>query len=132
MSTPWPQTGAGAQLGGARLRRHEDRPAGVHPGTLQHQGTNALAMTRALGDMGVPTLIDPSDTDITHFPVLRLLVQYPAGWTWPLAALATATVVGATAAAPRRGTVTGVGVVTGLVAATVPLAATSLLTRPLW
>lgn len=118
--------------GAAAYHRPEDRPGDLDPRTLQHHGTNALALARALGSRDVPALIDPTGPDATHFPVLGRLVRYPAGWTWPSAVLAVAAVVGATAAALRRGTSTGPRAAAGLGAATVPLAVAPLLAQGLW
>jgi hypothetical protein len=57
----------------------------LDPRTLQHQGTSALALTRALGNDNLPL----TGTDrAVYFNIGRsILLYYPAGWTLPLVTL---------------------------------------------
>ncbi len=118
--------------GSAAYHRPEDRPGALDPRTLQHHGSNALALARALGDADVPALTDRTGADATHFPVLGRLVQYSAALTWPLAALAAAIAAAAAVVTLRRGAATWPRAVAGLGAAAVPLVAAPLLAHGLW
>jgi hypothetical protein len=66
----------------------EDTPANLDPRTLQHQGENALAMTRHLGRLD---LDNPRRDDVIYASILgRFVVSYAKSWAVPLALIATA------------------------------------------
>jgi hypothetical protein len=125
--TPFKAAGAQglnfAAIGRASLYHQTyDSPENFSEATLQHQGVNALAVTRALGnaDLGV---VD--DADVTYFslPVLGVVV-YGTGFILPLAAavLALAALV---LLAVRRAGGSWAGMLTGFVLALVCTAATA-------
>lgn len=68
----------------------QDRPENFDRGTLQAQGSNALALTRQLGGADLGPLARPASGDATYFPVLGTLVRYPGTLVWPIAILALA------------------------------------------
>ena len=65
----------------------EDTPVNLDPRTLQHQGENALAMTRRLGRLD---LDNPKRDDVIYTSILsRVVVSYAKVWVLPLALAAT-------------------------------------------
>jgi hypothetical protein len=65
----------------------EDTPGNLDPRTLQHQGENALAMTRQLGRLD---LDNPKHDDVIYASILnRIVVSYSQAWALPLALIAT-------------------------------------------
>ena len=65
----------------------EDTPVNLDPHTLQHQGENALAMTRWLGRLD---LDNPKRDDVIYTSILsRVVVSYAKVWALPLALAAT-------------------------------------------
>jgi hypothetical protein len=65
----------------------DDTPASLDPRTLQHQGENALAMTRWLGRLD---LDNPNRDDVIYTSILsRVVVSYAKVWVLPLALAAT-------------------------------------------
>jgi Peptidase family M28 len=65
----------------------EDTPTNLDPRTLQHQGENALAMTRWLGRLD---LDNPKRDDVIYTSILsRVVVSYAKVWVLPLALAAT-------------------------------------------
>ncbi len=82
-----------AFIGGiAYYHSPEDTPGNLDPRTLQHQGENALAMTRRLGRLD---LDNPKRTDVIYASILgRVVLSYPMGWAIPLALAAALLYVG--------------------------------------
>ena len=65
----------------------KDTPVNLDPRTLQHQGENALAMTRQLGQLD---LDNPKRDDVIYTSILsRFVVYYSKAWVLPLALIAT-------------------------------------------
>lgn len=65
----------------------EDTPANLEQSTLQHQGENALAMSRWLGNLD---LDDTKHPDVIYTSILgRGLVAYPKTWVIPIALFTT-------------------------------------------
>ena len=65
----------------------EDTPENLEPRTLQHQGENALAMSRWLGCLD---LDNPKRDDVIYTSILgKVVVSYAANWVLPLVAIAT-------------------------------------------
>ena len=65
----------------------EDTPENLDPRTLQHQGENALAMARWLGQLDLDA---PKHSDLIYTSILsHFVLSYPMSWALPLA-LATA------------------------------------------
>lgn len=79
----------------------EDRPDYTSPRSLQHHGSNALALVRDLGDADLATLAKPSGHDATYFPVLGSLWRYPGWLVWPVAVLTLLAVAWSAIAAKR-------------------------------
>ena len=90
--------------GSAAYHQPQDDVAHQSISSLQHLGTNALAMTRALADADIATLARPSGTDATYFPVLGRMIRYPGGFVWPIALLALLVVAVAAVLLRRAGT----------------------------
>jgi hypothetical protein len=64
----------------------EDTPANLDARTLQHQGENALAMARQLGQIDLDT---PKRDDVIYTSILgRAVVSYAKVWALPLAIIA--------------------------------------------
>jgi hypothetical protein len=64
----------------------EDTPENLDPRTLQHQGENALAMARRLGQLDLEA---PTGKDVIYTSILsRIVLSYPKSWALPLAAFA--------------------------------------------
>ncbi|MCC7018004.1 MAG: M28 family peptidase, partial [Rhodospirillales bacterium] len=64
-----------------------DNPATIDPRSVQHDGSNALAMTRFLGNLDLTEAHSPGNA--VYFSLWRgLLVSYPATWVIPLVILA--------------------------------------------
>ena len=71
----------------AYYHTREDKPTNLDPHTLQHQGENALAMTRRLGRLD---LDNPKRDDVIYTSILsRVVVAYAKVWVLPLALTAT-------------------------------------------
>ena len=65
----------------------EDTPGNLDPRSLQHQGENALAMTRQLGQLD---LDNPKRDDVIYTSILnRIVVYYSKAWALSLAVIAT-------------------------------------------
>jgi hypothetical protein len=61
----------------------EDTPENLDPRTLQHQGENALAIARRLGQVDLDT---PKGSDVIYTSILsRFVLSYPMSWAVPLA-----------------------------------------------
>ncbi|WP_211287481.1 M28 family peptidase [Isoptericola jiangsuensis] len=72
--------------GSAAYHSPQDTPERMSLASLQHHGSNALALTRTLGDADLAALATPSGGDATYFPLPgRLLAAYPGWLVWPLA-----------------------------------------------
>jgi hypothetical protein len=89
----------------AQYHTELDRVENADLRSLQHQGDNALAITRALADAD---LHHPPPGDAVFFDVLCLfIVAWPAAWTVPLAGLTVALFGLLVGIAARRGAITG-------------------------
>ncbi len=118
--------------GSATYHSPEDRPDYMHLGSLQSQGSNALALARQLGNADLAGLARPEGHDATYFPVLGSLVRYPGWLVWPLAALA-ALGVAALAVTVRRRMGLGWGRMTaGFGVALLPLLLSAVAAQLLW
>ena len=93
-----------------------DNAENVDLGSLQHQGSYALALVRHFGDLD---LAANHGGDAVYFNALgnHLLVHYPQGWVFPLVALAGLVLVGALVFGLRRKQVALRGVLLGALAA---------------
>ncbi len=109
-----------------------DRSSYLDKASLQHHGSNALALTRAFGAADLGVLSHPSSGDSTYFPVLGLLLRYPAWLTWPLAVLGLLSVAALAVVARRRGLITLPRTAAGLGLGLVPLLVAPVLTQVLW
>jgi len=77
-----------------------DNPDAIDPRSVQHFGSNALSMTRRLGNLDLAEAQSPGDA--VYFSLVRgLLVNYPATWAIPLVLLAGLLLTGAAVAGFR-------------------------------
>jgi hypothetical protein len=83
-----------------RYHTTQDNIAQINPGSIQHEGGQALAITRALANGPLPRPVT-GDAVFFDFPVLGL-VLYPEGAAIPLAVLSAILVVIAVIAVRRR------------------------------
>ncbi|NNU27298.1 M28 family peptidase [Isoptericola sediminis] len=80
--------------GSAAYHSPYDTPERMSLASLQHHGSNALALVRTLGDADLAALATPSPGDATYFPLPgRVLAAYPGWLVWPLALVALGAVV---------------------------------------
>ncbi|MEV0308474.1 M28 family peptidase [Nonomuraea fuscirosea] len=107
-----------------------DSIANLHPGSLQHHGSNMLALARTFGDTDLRTLA--SDHDVTYFRALGTMITYPAGLVWPLAALAAVAVAGLALLARVKRLLSLPRLIAATVSAVVPLAVSAGLAQGLW
>ncbi len=89
-----------------------------------------LALTRALGDAALPTLV--SGGDVTYFRVLGTMVTYPGHLVPPLAALAVLSLAGLTLLARRRGLLSIPRVLAGAASAVLPPGLSVVLAQGMW
>ena len=99
-----------------------DSPENLSPGTVQHHGSQALAVLRHLGNADLAT-VDAPDPVYFTVPILGLVV-YPGWWVWALGVAGVLLWVLALALV-RRGGGQWKGVVSGLVGALVVVGATA-------
>ncbi|MCA2229395.1 M28 family peptidase [Nonomuraea aurantiaca] len=107
-----------------------DSIANLNRGSLQHHGTNMLALTRALGDADLRTLT--SDHDVTYFRAFGTMITYPGRLVWPLAALAVVAVAGLALLARLRRLLSLPRLIAATVSAVVPLVLSAALAQGLW
>ncbi|MEW9551515.1 M28 family peptidase [Nonomuraea sp. NPDC050783] len=107
-----------------------DSIANLDPGSLQHHGTNMLALARALGGADLRTMA--ADHDVTYFRALGTMITYSGGLVWPLAVLAVAAVAGLAALARVRRLLSLPRLLVAAVSAVVPLLASAAPAQGLW
>ncbi|MFI7056418.1 M28 family peptidase [Streptosporangium canum] len=107
-----------------------DSIANLNRGSLQHHGTNMLALARALGDADLRTLA--SDHDVTYFRALGTMITYPDLFVWPLAVLAVVAVAGLALLARVRRLLSLPRLLAAAVSAVVPLVVPVILAQGLW
>jgi hypothetical protein len=94
-----------------------DDVANLDPGSLQHHGSQMLALARAFGDGPLPRPVT-GDAVFFDLPVVGLIV-YPEAWAWPITlaavALVLATLLRGGRGTPRFGRDTLIGAVATLV-----------------
>lgn len=110
----------------------EDTPQSMDRASLQHEGDNALALTRALATADLAALSVPAAGDATYFPALGVLVRYPGWLVWPLAIAALLAVAAAAWLAVRRGVAGWPRLLGGLGLAVLPLLAAPLVAQGFW
>ncbi|MFI7128992.1 M28 family peptidase [Nonomuraea sp. NPDC050153] len=116
--------------GSSRYHTADDSLAHLDRGSLQHHGTNMLALTRALGGADLGAL--PADHDVTYFRIFGTMVTYPNALVWPLAGLAAAAVAGLAALARRRRLVSLPRLAVAAASGVVPLLLAAALAQGLW
>ncbi|WP_285774810.1 M28 family peptidase [Microtetraspora sp. NBRC 13810] len=107
-----------------------DSIANLNPGSLQHHGTNMLALTRALGDADLR--MPAPDHDATYFRALGTMITYPNQLVWPLALLAVVAVAGLAVLARVRRLLSLPRLIAATVSALVPLVVSAALAQGLW
>ncbi|PRZ05724.1 peptidase M28-like protein [Isoptericola sp. CG 20/1183] len=129
--------------GSATYHSPLDVPERMSLASLQHHGSNALALVRTLGDADATALAAPSATDATYFPLPGgILARYPGWLVWPLALAALGAVAALAVLVVRRrggghddgGTRTAgpARLVLGFLAGVLPLAGAVLGAMGLW
>jgi hypothetical protein len=91
-----------------------DTPAHLDLRSLQHHGSHALALSRALGDQELRR--QPPGNRVYFDLVGQILVHYPQAWVWPLTILAGLAYLGVIALAWRRGRISFAGLGAGVLA----------------
>jgi hypothetical protein len=108
-----------------------DNPERIDPRSVQHFGSNALSMTRHLGNMDLAEAQRPGDA--VYFSLFRgLLVNYPAAWAIPLILLAGLLLTGVAVAGFQRGQLTLRGLLSGLSASLLSVIAAPGFATGLW
>jgi hypothetical protein len=118
--------------GSAAYHTPEDKPSYMDQASLQHHGSNALALLRAFGAADLTDLSRPSAGDSTYFPVLGFLVRYPGWLVWPVAVAGLGAVVALAWVARRRAVARLGWTFAGFGLALVPLLAAPVLAQLLW
>jgi hypothetical protein len=110
----------------------EDTPQSMDRASLQHQGDNALALTRALAADDLALLSVPASGDATYFAALGLLIRYPGWLVLPLAIAALVAVGAAGWLAVRRGAAGWLPLLSGFGLAFVPLVLAPVVAQGFW
>ena len=110
----------------------QDNPSTMNVASLQHHGSNALALARAFGAADIAALAVPASGDSTYFPALGILVRYPGWLNWPLALLALVAVGGLAFVVRRRQLISWPRVAAGFGLATIPLMLAPVVAQLLW
>ncbi|WP_235854163.1 M28 family peptidase [Nonomuraea aridisoli] len=97
-----------------------DSIANLNRGSLQHHGSNMLALVRAL------------DHDVTYFRALGIMITYPDQLVWPLAVLTVVAVAGLALPARAKRSLSLPRLVAATASAVVPLAVSAALAQGLW
>ncbi len=118
--------------GSAAYHSQQDSMEHFSGATLQHHGSNALAVASGFAGTDLTVLTQPSATDATYFPALGTLVVYPGTWVWVIAVLALLIVFGACVFASQRGVVSGGKLVVGIIVGLVLLVLPALAAMGLW
>ncbi|MER7015132.1 M20/M25/M40 family metallo-hydrolase [Saccharopolyspora sp. NPDC000359] len=116
--------------GSSRYHTASDTIAHLNPGSLQHQGENMLALTRAFGGADLADL--RADHDLVYFRALGLFVSYPSTAVLPLALLSALLLVGAVVLARYRRLITLPRTLLSALAALVPVVVSAVLAQALW
>ncbi|MBE1588484.1 M28 family peptidase [Nonomuraea angiospora] len=116
--------------GSSRYHTADDSLAHLDRGSLQHHGSNMLALTRALGGADLGALA--ADHDLTYFRIFGTMVTYPNALVWPLAGLAAAAVAGLAVLARRRRLLSLPRLAVAAVSGVVPLLLAAALAQGLW
>ncbi|WP_431913847.1 M28 family peptidase [Nonomuraea jabiensis] len=116
--------------GSSRYHTADDSLAHLDRGSLQHHGSNMLALTRALGDADLGAL--SADHDLTYFRIFGTMVTYPNALVWPLAGLAAVAVAGLAVLARRRRLLSLPRLAVAAVSGVVPLLLAAALAQGLW
>ena len=110
-----------AWLGGASAYHSiYDTANNLDPRSLQHHGTNVLALARHFGELELTGLQEERDAAFFTLPG-NLLVLYGGSWNWPLGALALAIAVAAVARGAAVGRLSPGGTLAGTVVTLVVL-----------
>ncbi|BDZ41927.1 aminopeptidase [Paraoerskovia sediminicola] len=119
--------------GSAVYHAPQDEPQTMDLRSLQHHGSNALALVRALGDADAAALAQPSAYDSTYFPLPGgVLARYPGWLVWPLAVLALAAVAALAVVTVRRKESTTGRVLLGFASGLLPILGTAVGAQLFW
>ncbi|HEY5877817.1 MAG TPA: M28 family peptidase, partial [Nakamurella sp.] len=110
----------------------EDTPQSMDRASLQHEGDNALALTRALATAELTVLSVPAAGDASYFPALGRLIRYPGWLVWPLALAALVAVAAAGWLLVRRGAAGWLRLSGGFGLAFIPLVLAPVAAQGFW
>ena len=107
-----------------------DSPENMDQRSLQHQGTNALAVARHFGNLDFD---QPRQRDAVYFDVPGgFLIHYSSVWVTPLAILTVVVFIGVVMLGRRKGLLTFKGVGLGFAALIASCIASSLVVTVIW
>jgi hypothetical protein len=117
---------------GAKFRYHTmmDNSANLDHGSIQHQGSYALSLTRHFGNLDLSNL--RQDSNPIYFNIFNLLVHYPEFWALPIAILTALIFIGLVILAWRRKEVGAVGLLLGALAFLLNLAVSAGIAWLIW
>jgi len=118
--------------GSAVYHTPQDKPSYMDLSSLQHHGSNALALARAFGNADIAALQQPTSGDSTYFPALGGLVRYPGWLVWPLAILAMLAVGTLAVLIRRRGLAGWSRMAAGVGVGVIPLVLAPVVAQLLW
>jgi len=110
----------------------EDTPQSMDRASLQHEGANALALTRALATADLTVLSVPAAGDASYFPALGRLIRYPGWLVWPVALVALLAVAAAGRLLVRRGAAGWRRLLGGFGLAFIPLVLAPVVAQGFW
>ncbi|MGK5680681.1 M28 family peptidase [Actinoplanes sp. URMC 104] len=109
-----------------------DVPAAMDHDSLQHHGSNTLALVRELGGRDLGALKRTGGEDATYFPVPGMLVRYPGGLVRPIAVLAVVAVAALAWPARRQRLITTRRALIAGALTPAPIVLAALLAQALW
>jgi hypothetical protein len=118
-------------IGGRAYYHHpNDTVANLNPASLQHQGANALALARSLGERDLDDL--DATSDASFFTVYGQVVHYPVALVWPVAVLGALAVLALGVLVRARGLASVPRLLVAVPLAALPLVAAPLAAMGVW
>jgi hypothetical protein len=107
-----------------------DTVENLDPASMQHQGANMLALSRAFGERSLDTL--DSGANAMYLTLFGVAISYPTALVWPLAGLAVLALIALAILARAWALVSGPRLVGGMLVAPIPLVAAPVAAIGLW